>query len=194
MPESRQPTPPPKTQEELRIERDAIQKAHNDRIQLIITITSTFVAIVAALAAVWSGWEAHETRENDERPFVEVDTGSGMDSVYLRSSGKSPAFRIQAVCIKDPNERSVSWGRALNPSTPDFAYRFMYLLPAHSEQLPCTMGPSPLRGVKVYGLIKYEDQDKNHYQTPFCYTLIPNAVASSGVSTCPGTEGFPELK
>src|ERR1700691_621194 len=97
-------------------------KKEIERATLWVTIASTFVALAAAGAAFWSGWEAHESRINDERPFLtpepvqlkprEQSTATPpFIKIDVRYNGKSVAKKILITCKSeiDTAESHVTW-------------------------------------------------------------------------------------
>lgn len=113
-----------------------------DRISLRVTIASTVVAVIAAIAGVWTGYEAHQTRIEDERPFIAVDftpdpTTAQMDLIdqlhffdtHLVSTGRTPARKVQFTCGMIPTS---SGGRLLNGRFKGWTHDSLRRFPTYS--------------------------------------------------------------
>jgi len=200
---------------------EQIQKAHNDRIALIVTLTSTMVAIVAAFAAVWSGYEAHVTRIEDERPFIAVDITDSVESsqpsitdffpahARIVGFGKTPAENLVATCAIVPRSREtkISW----SPKNQYPKLTFPFVLPSRSLPLPCTIAGDPKTTGATgapgqfqyieFGVVEYQDDAGRAYQTPFCQVITLNGGGApyksdppADIDKCPPDVGLPKLR
>jgi hypothetical protein len=166
---------------------ELVQKEHNDKMLIRVTLLGAFVALVVGFAGFWAADEAHITRINDERPFLAVDVdnetakvaefGSLEHPFYINvnSTGKSPALRIHGSCetirkpIKD-HTKFKSLGQEFESS---------YSLPSRSTMLLCpaleegTESKQVNEPVTVFGYVKYTDdlKEDDRFSTPFCYNV-----------------------
>jgi len=176
-----------------------------DRISLRVTIASTVVAVIAAIAGVWTGYEAHQTRIEDERPFIAVDftpdpTTAQMDLIdqlhffdtHLVSTGRTPARKVQFTCGMIPTSsggQTPKW--PLQGLDPRQFTTLPYLLPGHSQQVSCQQVPNfahpipyeSVTGLTRLGEINYQDLHGNHFCTPFC--VIINKRGSDPITADP---------
>jgi hypothetical protein len=143
---------------------DQVQKAHNDKMMLLVTTASVIVAAVASYAGMRTVSEARQARiearqaaENsyalqkqtfdiEERPFLAIDIkglppapqprlGLGNFDISLVAFGKTPARNVHFVCAVQPNSGDVTpWKRL--PKL-DFQFKFAYILPSRSETVGC---------------------------------------------------------
>lgn len=140
------------------------QKAHNDKMMLLVTTASVIVAAVASYSGMRTVAEARQARieakqaaENsyllqkqtfdiEERPFLAIDIkwlprppqprlGLGNFDIFLVAFGKTPARNVHFVCAVQPNVRDVTPWKKL-PKL-DFHFDFAYILPSRSESVSC---------------------------------------------------------
>jgi hypothetical protein len=149
-----------------------------DSANLRVTIASTFVAVVAAAAAIWSGYEAHQTRIDDERPFITPGPAEQLHPspfvrIQIMNNGKSAAKKVHAICVNavETPGSEVQW----RPELPGAPSNFPFLLPTTWVKFNCPLTSQnnlPDRGTAVeLGVVEYQDVRGNRYQTPFCYTF-----------------------
>jgi hypothetical protein len=176
---------------------DAVEKAQERlyaKISLWVTCTSVLVAILAVCAAFWASLEAHWTRLADERPFLSAEVVGAEDFMQLRSLGKSPAVKIEAVCVIDQDEQSIDWQRVFHPARTDLVFRYFALIPGQTEGIRCMR--SQFHGLDEvrYGNVQYKDTEGHSYQTPFCYSQH-TFEGNTSVHACIGTaKGTPDIK
>jgi hypothetical protein len=176
-----------------------------DRISLRVTIASTVVAVIAAIAAIWTGYEAHQARIEDERPFIAADftpdpTTAQMElmvqlhffETHLIATGRTPARKVQFSCGMMPvstGELIFKW--PLQGLDPRQFTTLPYLLPNHSQRVPCEQVPNSaypktydgVTALVRLGQITYQDQHSHHYCTPFC--VIINERGSDRIAADP---------
>jgi hypothetical protein len=185
---------PPLGEYDEMVRREAMQKQHNDRITLLVTIVSTFVAVIAAAAAVWSSYEAHSARIQDERPFVAVDVTArlvndrpqpGMAiTTTFEAFGKTPARNVTIRCriSENSDELDAFVRHPGNLTGVDYAY----ILPSRSLTDPCYPSHPFFQHhpqlLDVYGIVTYHDDAGRAYQTPFCFIA---AIIGGGQTSTP---------
>jgi hypothetical protein len=174
---------------------EAAQKEHNDKMLIRVTLfgalITALVTLIAGGAGFWAAWEAHETRINDERPFVAVDAVQMMPAALtfealklkngdplpvtttLVDAGKSAAIHIEVQCIVRQDFINLQW-----TGSPRAVTHIAFLLPSRTAEIACPFWGeqnSPFRDSFVQiGVVYYEDSDGKHYTTPFCQQLTPN--------------------
>lgn len=146
-----------------------------------------------AAAALWLSIETHTGRIHDERPFIAVDVSvtrpvislspESNEDLYERVSdvvqtritafGKSPAVRVRAICASQVPNYKIVW----NPKGPFSGMDFNYLMPGQSMEFFCARadGPKPMKlgtFLTEYGVIYYQGQGGESYQTPFCEDIF----------------------
>lgn len=185
-------------------------------ISSILNSVGTIAAVAAAVAALWLSIETHTGRIHDERPFLAVDLSASrpMVSVSPQSSddlyesvssviqtritafGKSPAVRIRAICASQVPSQKLVW----NPNGPFSAMEFNYLMPGESMEFFCPRadGPIPMKPgsyLTEYGVIYYQGQGGENYQTPFCEEIFVSDVGILHWNQCLSTDmELPEIK
>jgi hypothetical protein len=137
--------------------REKAEKKRNERIMLMTTIAGVAISIAAAGAALWTGYEAHETRRNDERPFVAVDASTEIPQAMQFASnqqfspgellplqtvvtafGKSPSERIHITCAIVADNPGVEWKQTKTFAKWDFAF----LLPSPQRNRKMLTSPT----------------------------------------------------
>jgi hypothetical protein len=180
--------------------KERIQKEHNDKAMLRVTLASTLVAVIAALGALWSGYEARETRTEDERPFLAVDISPEQIAsddpngklLRLKSLGKTAALKVKVRCLTVPSTGAVDWARLETADDQqkriwEYTDSFPYILPASNEPISCSQIVLPAgtlidqKYFTVFGTVSYESIGEDKYQTPFCLNLnkYPDNVVHS---------------
>jgi hypothetical protein len=168
---------------------------------LRVTIASTFIAVIATAAAIWSGYEAHQTRIDDERPFITPATAeqlppSPFRRIQINNNGKSAAKNVHAICVSgvETPGSQVQWHPEL-PGAP--GNNFPFLLPTTWVKFNCPLTAQndlPNSGMAVeLGVVEYEDVTGNRYQTPFCYTFTFPYI-DADVHECNEKRNLPEVK
>ena len=143
---------------------DQAQKAHNDKMMLLVTTASVIVAAVASYAGMRTVSEARQARieakqaakdsyalqkqtfDIEERPFLAIDIkglppapqprlGLGYFDISLVAFGMTPARNVHFVCAVQPNSGDVTPWKQL-PKL-DFQFNFAYILPSRSETVAC---------------------------------------------------------
>jgi hypothetical protein len=192
----------------------AVQKTHNDRVMLRITFASTAVAVMAAIGALWSGYEAHQTRIEDERPFVAVDASPYIPramnfaneqmnpgdimplQTLVTAFGKSPSKHIHVVCATVADNPGIEW----KPTKDYGEWNFVYLLPSRSGEIACPyVGPPIIQpkheGITYiqFGVAEYQDVSGSTFRTPFCQEILPGTPMIH-IEQCSDSFALPELK
>jgi len=191
------------------------QKEQNDRAMLRITLASTFVAVVAALAALWSGYEAHQTRIEDERPFVAIDASPEIPGAMkfagneqlapgeimplqtqVTAFGKTPSEHIHVMCAVVADNPKIEW----KPTKDYGEWHFPFLLPGRSGEIACPyVGPPSTRPKHAdityvqFGFTEYEDEAGSKFRTPFCQMILPG-MPTFHIEQCSESYGLPGLK
>jgi hypothetical protein len=171
-------------------------KERIDRAMLSVTRTSVIVAVLAAGAAFWSVWEAHETRADDERPFINPEpsvaiANSSFIRIQLKNNGKSAAKNLKVTCINTIEDgKEQQWGTYRSTAT------FPYLLPTIYVRVNCRELPQkPTDHAKAVemGVVEYDDLSNHHYTTPFCFVFdVP--YTEIDVHQCEESRGLPPLE
>jgi len=195
--------------------REKAEKKRNERIMLMTTIAGVAISIAAAGAALWTGYEAHETRMNDERPFVAVDASTEIPQAMQFASnqqfspgellplqtvvtafGKSPSERIHITCAIVADNPGVEWKQTKTFAKWDFAF----LLPSRSGEIGCPyVGPPSTQPKNAdityiqFGVADYQDGSGTNFRTPFCQWIIPG-TPTFHVRPCSESYGLPKLQ
>jgi hypothetical protein len=183
-----------------------------------IAPAGTIAAVFAAGAAIWLSIETHIGRIHDERPFIAVDvtairpavslTPELGDSVYNEVSdavqfkmivlGKSPAVNVRLICASEVMYREI----VISPNEPHGDGLHSYLMPGQSVDITCRFpelkGAKPMTPDSIYaeyGVILYEGQGGEKYQTPYCEEVFLSEQGLLHMFPCPpGETDLPELK
>jgi hypothetical protein len=185
---------------------DQAQKAHNDKMMLLVTIASVIVAAVASYAGMRTVSEARQGRieakqaaENsyalqkqtfdiEERPFLAIDIkgltpapqprlGLGNFEISLVAFGKTPARNVHFVCAVQPNSGDVTPWKQL-PKL-DFEFKFAYILPSRSEIVGCQSFSNPKLTMKTVRKITSSSVSPTIVTTLDIHTSLRYALPSS---------------
>jgi hypothetical protein len=182
-----------------------LQKEHNDKALVRITAASVFVTLIVAGASIWMGFEAHETRVQDERPYVRAEfekidiapcertTGNAeakLDDNYeecqapyirLRAFGKSPAVNV-VVTNQCSSGIGIDSATSFDITTKPSKNPVGTLFPAEVGEEFCdhrldalnhaSENKNQVVTVSTWGIIFYDDVEKHHFQTPYCFVSI----------------------
>ena len=189
-------------------------KKRNERITLVATVLGVVISLCAAGAAFWSSYEAHETRIEDERPFIGAELAPPDASAeqinktaIIKSFGKTPALKVRTVCLLSPTEENVHW-KYLDPLKDNQTFQFdkldsfPYMLPNHQELVQCPESLAPQTSVidqtlfTIYGRVTYQSMSGQEYETPFCLTRYKSVTSGSiKIKSCNAVvEPFPDLR
>ena len=184
-----------KTEQHRQDERDRRVKEHNDKILIRVTL----FGVIVGLAGWWGAWEAHKTRINEERPFigVEVPAVAERTASVLKVSGKTPALRVHVLCETVQREEQINWDN-LGRDDQNSSHQYPYFLPTDSQEFSCfvpqNLDYQPALGENtkyVYGVIKYDQDNGDRHQTPFC---VKKTISADGSSVTIDHCGFAENK
>ena len=182
-----------------------LQKEQNDKALVRVTAASVFVTLIVAGASIWMGFEAHESRVQDERPYVRAEfekidiapcdrtTGnaeSKLDDEYescqapyirLRAFGKSPAVNV-VVTSQCSSGIGILNSSSLQTTAKYSKNPIGVLFPAEvgeefcGHRLDALNNANQLKNqvvtVVTWGIIFYDDVEKHHFQTPYCFTTM----------------------
>jgi len=163
----------------------------------ILNLVGTIAAVAAATAALWLSVETHTGHIHEERPFVAVyvkatrpvisvspgsnedlyESVSGVVQTQITVFGKSPAVRVRAICASQIPNKKIVW----NPKGPFSSMDFNYLMPGQSMEFYYALTDLDNRMklgtfLTEYGIIYYQDQSGESYQTPFCEDIYLSEV------------------
>jgi hypothetical protein len=151
----------------------------------LITFASVAVAVIAACAAVWSCYEAHETRVEDERPYIltefagfkaesthdlappnskAIETSSLTPHIKLDVFGKAPAIEVIVL-----SSCSYSTGADLQTERQSEIEGVGFIFPAENRTISCKPARKPYSSVKIFGVVSYTDVHHGDYKTPYCF-------------------------
>jgi hypothetical protein len=169
--------------EALREAAERQQKIHNDKAMFRITLASTVVAVAAAVGALWSGYEAHQTRIEDERPYIRTefagfalenshdlkapgdntpDSASQAPHIKLNVFGKSPAIGVDVLS-------SCEYSNGKDIETENDIEDLGFIFPSENRTITCKPARKPYQAVRVFGVVSYTDVHDKDYRTPFCF-------------------------
>lgn len=163
--------------------RELAEKKRNERITIIVGLVGLIIAVAAAGAAFWSGYEAHQTRIEDERPYIRtefagfspesahdlntpndktIENASFTPHVKLNVFGKSPAIEVIALS-------SCEYSNGTATETESDIQGLGFIFPAEDRTIPCKPARKPFTAVKVSGAVSYTDVHGKEYKTPYCF-------------------------
>lgn len=195
--------------------QDHRQKEHNDKLTFRVTLASTIIAVIAALAALWAGYEAHQTRVEDERPFIAVDATPDIPQALkfhsnenmiagqmiplqtlVTAFGKSPSEQIHVTCATVADNPGTQW----KPAKDYAEWHFVYLIPSRSGEIGCPyVGPASTRPPHAditfiqFGVAEYENESGSKFRTPFCHMILAGFPVFH-VEPCEENYGLPKLE
>jgi hypothetical protein len=184
-----------------------------------VTVISAIIAVISAVGAIWSSLEAHETRIEDERPFLAVDvTPRPLDEPdpkapvqpwrkdtfesKITAYGKTPALSARLLCAKViVTGKPHIWDEKANHY---FSVKVPYVLPARSSWMDCAypdleqQSVPDAQSIAEFGVLRYKSLSGEPYTTPFCEQISGNGTKNTTVSPCLEdskiVSGLPPLK